>query len=648
MTNDRRPHLAKAKVRLVQLPLSPPTAMAPTGNAAYAPACLASAVGVAGLLDGYDVEVVPPSISDVYGDMALANELAQGAPAVVGFSLCMWNVERSLHIAREVKMRSPSTKIVIGGPEVEPDNAFLLAQRGFDVAVTGEGEETFARILANLAKGSELTTVPGVGLRTARGTVAFTVQRRATFPLGNYPSPYLQNIIPIDPRGATYLEVARGCLSQCSFCFYSRGDATCRRLDPGAVRDLVARLAAAGAKDFSVLDPSFNQRSDFSDALRSMAAANRDHALTFFAEVKPEGMMEDHLDLLAQAGFTRLEIGLQTLNTDTLRRVQRGGRPEAAIELALKLKQRGIDPVVDLIVGLPGDTPADVLHAVKVLVDRGLGPNIQMMPLFVLPGTKLRDRATQEGLVYEKAPPYTVIRTDRFGEGEVHAVLVESEKLLDRVLDETPRPLLVTDDEILDPPSILAVDMDNPDDSSAVHSASMSAARHTALWLQGTNLFARRTVIRQMLEARFRVDPYCTLDVILVPFEPFPLDLLDFIRECLKRGPPSYLSRHLMLGGQNAARRLCVVLAHTLQFQPDYVRAMMAAVPVFKDMLLEEALPRAEMLGESLPGARIVGDVLVENDEARLRELARRADPESVVFASTYLERWWVQNILGY
>jgi hypothetical protein len=137
------------------------------------------------------------------------------------------------------------------------------------------------------------------------------------------------------------------------------------------------------------------------------------------------------------------------------------------------------------------------------------------------------------------------------------------------------------------------------------------------------------------------------LDIVLVPIEPFPLDLIDFIRKSLDLGKNWYLSRQLMLSGENAARRISVVIPRSIQMPDEYVDCLMEDVPVFKDMKIDEALAHAETLGSEIPGARIVGDITLEQDMAALTELAGRADPEAVVFASRQLERWWTANVIG-
>lgn len=80
-------------------------------------------------------------------------------------------------------------------------------------------------------------------------------------------------------------------------------------------------------------------------------------------------------DLLAE--FNRrvevwLELGLQSVNQATLDRVNRAETPDD-FRLACRMSRcRGLRVVAHLIVGLPGDTPADCLRAVDLLNEEGV------------------------------------------------------------------------------------------------------------------------------------------------------------------------------------------------------------------------------------------------------------------------------------
>ncbi|MFL5363882.1 MAG: B12-binding domain-containing radical SAM protein [Myxococcales bacterium] len=637
------------RVRLVQLPVPPPAALAATGNVPLAAGCLAVAARAAGLR-GIDVEVVPPAATDALGDTLLAALCARGEPDLLGLSLYLWNTERSLHLAREVKRLSPRTRIVVGGPEVSADNPFLLGQSGFDLAMTGESEENFAGLLATLVAGGDPATVPGVAVRRPLGLGSFGAAPAAGFPLSRYPSPYVAGDIAVEPSRSIYVETVRGCRSHCTFCFYPRSSSVLRTLDVEASANLVAQLRDQGARQVTFLDPTFNHRPGFVELVDALADVNTPRSVSFFAEVRAEGLTAEHARKLARAGFDKLEIGLQSVNRQTLARVRRGGSPALVAEAARMLHDEGIELLVDLIVGLPGDGPDDVARGVDFLLENGLGGEAQVFPLSLLPGTAMRATAAEDGVVFDPAPPYRVTRTATMSEEQIRAALAQAEERLGRRLDEVPRPHLVEAPggagfaavasrgaQKGDPPDVFHVDLDAP------LAPAPPGAQHVALWLEGADLFRSRAAALRAIDARLSVDPHATLDVVLAPRHEFPLDLLELLRARLDSAPSSYASRALAWRGEDLQRRISVVLRG--EARADWVDAVRDVVPVFRDQRAATALRDAERLGDDLPGARIVGD---PPPPEMVRELARRADPEAICFADRTAEAAWQRDVLGY
>jgi hypothetical protein len=628
-------------LRLVQLPVPPPAAFASTGNVPLAAGCLGVAARVHGLENRLAIEVVPPALTDTLGDTRLAEHIAFDEPEFVGFSLYLWNVERGLYLAREVKRHSPRTTILIGGPEVSADNPFVLRQAGFDIAVTGEAEPTFAALMERLLDGRDPTGLPGVAVRGAEGLGPFGPAPSAGFPLTEYPSPYLEGLVAVEPARSTYIETVRGCRSHCTFCFYPRSSNVLRALDVERSAALVAALKERGARDIVFLDPTFNHRSAFVPLLDALAAVNADRSLTFFAEVRAEGLTADHAARLAKAGFTTLEIGLQSVNVQTLKRIRRGGHPDKVAAAAQLLHAEGITLLVDLIVGLPGDTPDDVARGVDFLLVHDLADAAQIFPLALLPGTAMRADAERDGIIFDPSPPYRVIRTSTMSEDAWREALFDAETRLGRRIDEYPRPLLIDCRELPDPPDVFVIDLDREDRLDHAE----PGARHVALWFRGEDLHAHRNRIARVLDARLAVDPYATLDVILCPRRPFPLSLLDRLRVQLNTATPSYLSRMLAHRGEDLQRRLAVVLPQGAALPPDFLAALLARVPVFRDQPAYRAVADARALGRSLPGARILDK---EIDRRSWNVLREQADPEAVAFAARRLEVAWQQGVLGY
>ncbi|MBI4880167.1 MAG: B12-binding domain-containing radical SAM protein [Planctomycetes bacterium] len=629
-------------VRLAQLPVPQPARGAATGNVPLAAGSLAVALRAAREVKA-EVEVLLPEETDALGDERLAERLAAGEPAIAGFSLYLWNVERSLHVARALRERSPGTRVVLGGPEVSPDNPLVVECGAADAAVLGEAEEVFPELVARLARGADAAGLPGVAVQAGGRLGPFAPPRAASFPLNRFPSPYLAGVLPVDRRRAAYAESARGCRSRCTFCFYPRSAAGLRTLGVAETRALVEGLAERGAREVVFLDPTFNHRADRDELLRALAAFDLRRRPALFAEVRAEGLDAAQADLLAAAGFTKLEIGLQSINPKALARTRRGGSPERVAAVAALLRERGIEPLVDLIVGLPEDQPVDVLAGADFLAEHGLAPHAQVFILSVLPGTALRRDAAQDGILFDPAPPYHVRSTRTLPEGAIPWILLEIEERLERRVDEQPRPWLADPDPAVDPPDVFVLDVERGSEVERARAA-RPGAQHAALWLCGDDLWAARARVVEAVRARLAVDPFAVLDVVLAPRGPFPLNLLDLLRSVLDSGAASYASRALRARGEDLQRRLTVVLERG--FPEDWEQHVAARVPVFRNACAADAVALGPHLGMDLPGARVVGP-LAGDAGAYLDALASVADPDLVAFADRALELRWVEEELA-
>src|SRR4030042_4650411 len=71
-------------------------------------------------------EILEPQVVDVFADRGLVLEIVKLRPSIVAMTLYVWNVDRSLFLASNIKKRSPRTRILVGGPDVTPDTAWLV------------------------------------------------------------------------------------------------------------------------------------------------------------------------------------------------------------------------------------------------------------------------------------------------------------------------------------------------------------------------------------------------------------------------------------------------------------------------------------------------------------------------------------------
>jgi radical SAM superfamily enzyme YgiQ (UPF0313 family) len=336
-------------------------------------------------------------------------------PDVLGVSVTCWNARAVFEVCRIVNAVRPECAIVLGGPEVGPVAAEVLAAHPeVSAVVRGEGEVTFAALLAELARGGKAWRIDGIALRKGDEIVS-TPDRGLVANLDDLPSPYLAGVLqPLD--GGAYLETYRGCPHRCGYCFEGKGYGRIRAFsDARVAAEIDAVASAPGVRSFSFIDPVFNltdaRLHRFAEWMAPHVARGvRLHTI----EVDIERIDNEVAALLRSAGVASVETGPQTVGASALEACDRPFDADRFVAGVRALRGCGISCECDLIVGLPGDSVYDFLAGLRFCF--GLDPGkVQSSTLHVLPGTDLWQRAAELGLEFDREPSHEVIATPDVG-----------------------------------------------------------------------------------------------------------------------------------------------------------------------------------------------------------------------------------------
>ena len=263
----------------------------------------------------YDIQIFPTIEANTLGDVGLVEAILDREPWMVGFTCYLWNIERTLWIAERIKQLRPEVSILIGGPEVTLDNAWVLEHPAVDYAAIGEGEQTFVELLEALA-GHEESAVGIPGLRVLnrkRGATSF-VPRKPLPHLNDISSPYLAGILDAADEEMLLLETIRGCIFKCKFCYYPKSYDDLYFVSEEKIVANLEHARRRGAKEVVLLDPTLNQRRNFPDFLRLLSLCNPQRQFTYFGELRAEGITPEVAQLLREANFAEVEIGLQSID----------------------------------------------------------------------------------------------------------------------------------------------------------------------------------------------------------------------------------------------------------------------------------------------------------------------------------------------
>lgn len=108
-------------------------------------------------------------------------------------------------------------------------------------------------------------------------------------------------------------------------------------------------------------------------------------------ETRPDWSMESHVDWFLHLGATRVELGVQTVFDDILKRVRRGHTVKDSIKATQVLKDAGYKVVYHLMLALPGMDPDRDLEAAREIFENPYfrPDQLKIYPTLVVPGTVL-------------------------------------------------------------------------------------------------------------------------------------------------------------------------------------------------------------------------------------------------------------------
>jgi radical SAM superfamily enzyme YgiQ (UPF0313 family) len=390
------------KILFIQLPVQDPSWESGKANIPLAAGYLAAYAEKKGLIARDEWSILPRELVDRGSDTALSAAAAAVGADLICFSLYLWNLERSIHLAQALASLSPRSRLVAGGPEVVQGTP-LFSSSPFHSLIEGEGELPFCELLEDVKRGRP---------------IARRYSAKAPLDLSEVPNPYLAGVLPFEADRPVHLETVRGCPSRCGYCYYGKNYAGVRAFPREDAYKVVELAGKAGVQELYLMDPSFQATEGLAERLISFARANAS-GMSLHAELRLESTTEELGRLYAAAGIASAEVGLQSTNLKALEAVHRGWDRKAFERGAEIMLKNHVVVKTGLILGLPFDGYEEVISTFDFLGMQGLGQEAELYPLSVLPGTDVREHAVEWGMTRMEMPPYWVTSTDWISEDDM-------------------------------------------------------------------------------------------------------------------------------------------------------------------------------------------------------------------------------------
>lgn len=387
----------------------------------------------AGYLFGYardkfpDIEfVITPRIyTDVLTENAFLEYAVAQKPDLFVFTLYLWNIEKSFRVVAELKKHLPNAEFLFGGPEVNPDNDFLLNSESFSQGIVGEGELSFSKFLEETDK----SKIPSLLTKNHYNN---SVELRKDYKKET--NPYLQSLIEVKPDSTMFFETVRGCPFGCNFCYYNKVYDTTVPAWHNQLEEIFDYAREHDFDELFLLDPTFNIQTNYNELLDRMIELNSDKKFRICTELRADYLSDEQIEKLNKLNLVEAEIGLQTTNPDALKAMGRNDRTKETIERTKNMLDAGITCKVDLIIGLPGDTLEKFKKSIDDVVDAKINNAIQVFKLSILSGTEFSKNRKELGLLSQTKPPYYLYGTPTFSAAEMREAIDYAEETLDITL----------------------------------------------------------------------------------------------------------------------------------------------------------------------------------------------------------------------
>lgn len=352
---------------------------------------------------------------------------------VVCFSCYLWNFQYHLELMKAIKQINPNVYIVVGGPAVvSSDPGFwLLHKRYIDLAIEGEAEESFVKVLKDFPS-IDAPTIPGAFGPT------FTTglpERRKVFAIED--SPYLNgffdNILKdINNRGEwpqAIIQTNRGCPYHCGFC--EEGVDYKNKIyqyDYDRVEQEFLWCAKNGIYNVNLADDNFGILERDVGILQYAIDLKLKYGfpkVVFFTFTKnhPERVALMSQMMIEQKAdfFKSATISLQSLNPTVLKAIKRFNLVESKHKKLIdRLNEIGMSTYVELIWPLPYETYDSFCQGIDKLAERNLTNWINVYAFGIPPGQDIGREFAVELKTAETLLPSTTTFDGRVQERVYH------------------------------------------------------------------------------------------------------------------------------------------------------------------------------------------------------------------------------------
>ncbi len=376
---------------------------------------------------GADVTIFDYIVSG-YSREKIEKQLASFSPDAVGATSVTLNFYDAQKILRDVKNYNPDIITIMGGPHVSfTVEETLRNYPEIDLIVIGEGEDTITELTPVLKRKEKWHEVRGIAYRDGDEIIR-TPKRDFIMDIDRIPLP-ARHLLPISRYRALGFPVSlitgRGCPYSCIFCLGRKMvGSKVRKRNPKLVLDEMETIIGHGFDRINIADDLFTTDKD---RVKEICTGIKERSLKFpwsaFARV--DTVSQEVFDLMAEAGCDSVSFGVETGNTEMLKRIKKGIKLDQVYKAVEMCKKAGMIAHASFMIGLPGETIETLEETDKFAKSTDAVYGYHFLAPF--PGTTVREKIQDYDLE---------ILTDDWSRYDANDAIVKTSSLLPHQMNE--------------------------------------------------------------------------------------------------------------------------------------------------------------------------------------------------------------------
>jgi molybdenum cofactor biosynthesis enzyme MoaA len=268
-----------------------------------------------------------------------------------------------------VKQHSPRTRVIVGSsmlhwymgnyPEIVP----IILDCCDLIIDDAQGFHTLCDVVHRLKRGAEIDTVPNLILRR-RGKICRTRREPEKTSIDDL-APDWGRWLPRGYAGRVRVQTSQGCPFTCRFCDFRLMNATDYK-SVDVLREELRSLHAIGVTKIDFVDDLLTLPEKRLQAICRMMLEER-FEFSWFCLSRSAGLSDDSVRLMAEAGCSMVNIGMESADPTVLNNMKKRTDPSAARRQMDAFHHNRIAIFSNFILGFPGETDASLARTVEFL-----------------------------------------------------------------------------------------------------------------------------------------------------------------------------------------------------------------------------------------------------------------------------------------